>query len=61
MSLKLTMHVFAKLQFRQLDSICPGHPEVGITDGIEVTTGPLGQGASFRFGALSKGTSDSGS
>ncbi len=56
------LHVFgydlpmSELQrFRQWESLTPGHPEFGVTPGVEATTGPLGQGAGNSVGMALSG------
>lgn len=45
-----TMTMDALQQFRKWQSLTPGHPEYGHTEGVEATTGPLGQGIAMAVG-----------
>ena len=47
---ELAVPLDAIRHFRQLGSLCPGHPEHGETTGVETTTGPLGQGIGNSVG-----------
>ncbi len=37
-------------RFRSIDSITPGHPEYGLTNGVDMSTGPLGEGIATSVG-----------
>ncbi|KAI92491.1 transketolase [Spiroplasma melliferum] len=44
------LNIYDLRNFRQVDSITPGHPESHLTPGVDVTTGPLGQGLAAAVG-----------